>query len=669
MRIGFSGLFLFLPLIAFFFDSGMLLSQPLSQRVVKYGIDVKLDTYKKTISGTELLNWKNNSRVTVKELQFHLYLNAFKNTNSTFMKESGGFARGSKSDLSKEENCGYVDIVSMQRIGSGSEDLTKKIKFIHPDDSNTDDQTVVSVLLDKAVKPGEEIRLEIKFAAKLPKIIARTGYAGDYFLAGQWYPKIGVYEYPGIRYADKGKWNCHQFHANSEFYADFALYDVNITLPGNFVVGSTGVLKSKLTDKNGTSTYHFQAEDVIDFAWTASPYFKTVESQWNNVKIKLLLQPEHYSQASRYMSSLKSALDCFNGFLGRYPYPSITLVDPPFIGFASGGMEYPTFITAGTLWNLPEGVKYPEMVTVHEFGHNYFMALLATNEFEEAFLDEGFNQYYETRIMDLLYGEKTSAFNVCGFRGGDFEFTRSGYTNMKNPKLAEIYRKSWEYPLGGYSSYTYCKTAVMLKTLEGLVGLPSMDEIMKIYFNRWKFKHPCVKDFIAIVNEVIAKNYGRRFGDNMNWFFDEVLYGNDVCDYQLASITNVKKENPQGVYDSAGVKKTFGIKKNNGAVYESRVVCYRTGGVILPVEVLVHFDNGVEKLENWDGKSRALEFKYEGESKVLWAKIDPGSKIPLDINLVNNSLSAEPQTKTIGKYSSKILFWMENILLGFSALF
>jgi len=652
--------------------SGMLKAQiifpqPLSQRVAGYNISVKLDVDKKVLDGNEILHWKNYSQDEVKELQFHLYLNAFKNTNSTFIKESGGQLRRIGFDTKEEKSWGYIDILSMKR--SGGENLTNKIKFIQPDDNNKDDQTVISISLGKPVRPNEEIQLEINFKSKLPRVFARTGFAGDYFLVGQWFPKIGVYEYPGIRYAEKGQWNCHQFHSNSEFYADFAVYDVNITLPSKYIVGAVGTLQSKTNNSDGTSTHHYRAEDVIDFAWTASPYFKVVNDQWQNVKIKLMLQPEHFDQAERHIRALKSSLEYFDQNLGKYPYTTITVVDPPLIGMGSLGMEYPTFITSGTLWKLPEGIRIPEIVTVHEFGHNYFMAMLATNEFEEAFLDEGFNQYYETRIMDKYYGDKNSLVDICGYHAGDFEYTRQGYVGMKNPKLAEIYRKTWEYTAGGYGSFTYDKTAVMLKTLEGLVTLPTMNEIMKTYFERWKFKHPCVKDFIAIVNEVVIKNHGRKFGDNMNWFFDEVLYGSDVCDYKLASISNQEVNGPMGIYDSAGVKKTFKQIENGKSHYKSEVVVYRMGEVKLLVEVLIHFENGKEILEKWNGQARTAEFKYEGQSKVVWAKVDPENKIPLDVNLVNNSLTTEPESGVFVKYATKFLFWMENVMLTFSMLF
>ena len=672
MRIHMKTIHALILLLAFSFFIGsieaqIIFKQPLSDRVSNYNISVKLDAENKTLTGKEILKWKNPSHDIVKELQFHLYLNAFKNTNSTFMKESSGQHRGFGFDENKKESWGYIDVLSMKRIDG--EDLTNKIKFIQPDDNNKNDQTVISVSLDKPVKPNEEISLEIIFKSKLPRVFARTGFAGDYYLAGQWYPKIGVYEYPGIRYAEKGGWNCHQFHANSEFYADFAAYDVYITLPTNFVVGATGVLQSKINNSNGTSTHHYRAEDVIDFAWTASPFFKVVNDQWQNVKIKLMIQPEHFDQAERYIYALKSALEYFDNNLGRYPYTTITVVDPPLNAIGSGGMEYPTFFTAGTIWNLPEGFRLPEVVTIHEFGHNYFMALLATNEFEEAFLDEGFNQYYETRIMDKTYGEKQSAINLFGFHAGDFELTRQGYAGLTNPKIAEMFRKSWEYTVGGYGAITYDKTTVVLKTLEGLVGISTMDEIMKTYFERWKFKHPCIKDFIAIVNEVVNKNYGRKFGDNMNWFFDETLYGTDVCDYKLASITNIEKENPKGVYDSLGVKKFFQLKKNDKTNYESQVVVYRMGEVKLPIEILIHFEDGKEVLENWNGQTRTVEFKYETKSKIVWARVDPNYKIPLDINLVNNSLTTEPESGVFDKYTNKILFWVVNVMLTLSSLF
>ncbi|MBC8155605.1 MAG: M1 family metallopeptidase, partial [Bacteroidetes bacterium] len=390
---------------------------PLSPRIANYRIDVTLDADRKTLSGRETLTWRNTSTDPLSELRFHLYLNAFRDEKSTFMRESGGQLRGEEIDRTgKDDPYGSIDIVSMNVRGnpaSQPESLTRKLRFIQPDDKNRNDRTVVRVPLTKPLTPGATISLDILFKAKLPKIFARTGFSRDYFLVGQWFPKIGVYEPAGMRYAKMGQWNCHQFHADSEFYADYGVYDVNITLPQNYQTGATGLMVSEKTSENGTKTQRWHAEDVVDFAWTASPRFEVVTDQWkkqsgNPVSIRLLVQPEHRHQAQRHLDAAKWALAYFGKHLGAYPFPNLTIVDPPFHGSGSAGMEYPTFITAGTVSFLTDGMRFPEAVTIHEFGHQYFMQLLASNEFEEAWLDEGFNQYYEGRIMDETYGPRAS---------------------------------------------------------------------------------------------------------------------------------------------------------------------------------------------------------------------------------------------------------------------
>jgi len=643
--------------------------QPLSDRIANYDMNVKLDPVMKTVSGEETLFWKNTSNDKINNLEFHLYLNAFKNTNSTFIKESGGQLRGDKFNTQSKLNWGWENILSM-KVKDG-EDLTNKIKFIHPDDDNADDQTVISVPLEKPVLPGKEITLNIKFISKLPKVFARSGFSDNFFMVGQWFPKIGVYEKAGERYAVKGQWNCHQYHANSEFYADFGVYNVHITVPENFVVGAVGILQSEKENNDSTKTLFYHAEDVIDFAWTASPLFKVVNAEWRHVKIRVLLQPQHLEQADRHINSVSDALEYFTKYLGDYPYPNLTIVDPPFRAFGAAGMEYPTLFTAGCLWGIPRGVNFTENVVIHEFGHNYFMGMLATNEFEEAWMDEGFNTYYETRIMDHYYGKNKSFFNLFGFHFGDFEQQRETYAGMSDPNIYPAYQNSWDFKDGGYGSITYSKTATWMKTLQGLVGDEVMNEIMKTYFERWKFKHPCGSDFINIVNEVVKKRLGNKFGDNMDWFFDEVLYGTDVCDYKLAYIIVSKIQTVSGAYDSSGVELFYkSNKKNeNKDLYRSKVVIERLGGVIMPEEILVHFNSGKEVLEQWDGKDRVHNLIYERPDKAVWAKIDPYNKIPLDVNLINNSYTVKPEKTAINKYAAKFIFWIENTMQTFGMLF
>ncbi|MFB0946206.1 MAG: M1 family peptidase, partial [Spirosomataceae bacterium] len=222
---------------------------------------------KKQLTGSEKLTWRNTSADNITELRFHLYLNAFKDENSTFMKESdGGKLRGDRMDKTDNSNWGNIQITSFKT--SRKENLYGKMRFIQPDDLNENDETVMQVKLDRPILPNEMIELYIDFKAKLPKIFARTGFAKGYFLVAQWFPKIGVYESAGERYAESGQWNCHQFHANTEFYADFGNYDVRINVPQEFVIGGTGSLVSEIKLKNNRKLLRFYAEDVHDFAWT-----------------------------------------------------------------------------------------------------------------------------------------------------------------------------------------------------------------------------------------------------------------------------------------------------------------------------------------------------------------------------------------------------------------
>ncbi len=644
----------------------LIFQQPLSPRIANYTISVTLDAEKKMLNGKETLRWRNTSSDRISELEFHLYLNAFKNSESTFMKESGGQNRGIPME---SDGWGWIDVTAV-RVRDG-EELRSRMEFIHPDDDNTADRTVFRVPLSKPVFPNQTITIDIDFTAKLPKVFARTGFQDDFFMVGQWFPKIGVYEPAGMRYATRGQWNCHQFHSNSEFYADYGVYDVDMTVPRDFVLGATGILEHDRENNNGTKTYFYHAEDVHDFSWTASPLYRAVEDQWNNVKIRLLVQPQRMNGiAQRYLQSVKAALAFFHDHVGAYPYPNLTLVDPQWGAEGAGGMEYPTLITLGAWWGIPGGYKDAEGVTIHEFGHQYFYGLVGSNEFEEAWLDEGITEYYETRIMDATYGAKTSFVDLFGFHAGDFEFWRSGYTGLKNPKIAPTYAKAWDYNVGGYAGMTYSKSAVFLRTLEGLVGADVMDEVMKTYFERWKFRHPCSKDFIAVVNEVVRKRLGDKLGRNMDWFFDQVLYGTDVCDYKLARITNIPTSAPRQNADTSRSATSGGTNNEHvrSRQYQCTVLVTRLGEVKLPVDILVHFQNGKEVRERWDGQDRWKEFSYSGTDRIAWATVDPDNKLPIDVDVNNNGQMADAPSQPIWKYTVKFLYWMQNIL-QYSSLF
>ncbi|MFH1941288.1 MAG: M1 family metallopeptidase [bacterium] len=625
----------------------VIFQQPLSPRNANYRMEVTLDVEKKQIQGRETLTWRNITNDAVGELQFHLYMNAFKNNRSTHIAEQGGNA----GILEKKKAWGWIDVNRLQIVDG--EDLTQKIEFIHPDDDNEDDCTVMRVPLPNPVRPGQEIRIDIDFVTQLPYVFRRNGYYKDFFFAVQWFPKVGVFI--------NGSWNCHQYHANSEFFADYGVYEVDITLPKEYIVGATGLLQ-KTTETDATKTLTFRAEDVHDFGWTAWPHYQIKKETYKGVEITLLYDEDHASSVPRYFGAMRNDFDFFPEWGIEYPYPNVTVIDPPTGCMGVAGMEYPTFFTGGAFWWMPKGILATEMVTVHEFGHNIWYGIVGNNEFEEAWLDEGINSYMETRIMDKYYGEQTSMINILGIRMGELAYQRSGYIPIV--RRDRILRNSWTYIGGGYGTFSYQKPALMLWTLENLVGRETMDRIMQTFFHRWKFKHPSSQDFIDVVNDVTGQNY--------DWYFDQVLKGSGDVDYAVMSVRTGKVKERKGVFERDGQKVTLpepGEKKEKESaetkspdVFESIVRVHRKGEVIIPVDILITFENGETVQQTWDGKDRWVKYEFEKPTKLVSAVVDPDRKIVLDSNFSNNSRTVKPQKKAVTYLCTRFLHWFESAL-------
>jgi hypothetical protein len=639
--------------LALFFNKGsaqIVNSSPLSQRVTGYKMDVELDPVTKTVSGTMEAYWVNISTDKVPDIQLHMYLNAFRSNKSTFNNESG------RSPGSSKDDAGWVEIKSMtDRKGN---DLTQHMAFISPDDGNKDDMTVLSVIMPEPVAPKDTVFLNIKFKSKLPSHIRRTGYSDDFFFIAQWFPKFGVYELTGMRYAVKAGWNCHQFHANSEFYSNYSVYDVNITVPEKFIVGSGGMLLDEKKTGDGKKILKYRAEDIVDFAWTAWPGYAVATDQWKHVKITFLYPPERKDQVTRQLTAVKNALEYFSENVGPFPWPHLTFVDPPSKGAGAGGMEYTTIFTSESATGLPGYIHLPEMVTIHEFGHAYFMGILASNEFEEPWLDEGVNSFLEERIVDHYYGAG-GMIDHPWLKIGDESLARASYISSGSNKVVTNGEFSWNYPHGTYGMMSYMKTATWLYTVMGIIGEDATNEVFREYYREWSFKHPSGKDFIAVFNKVVPKIYGDKFGPDMNWYFDQVTYGTGICDYRVARFYNSRNTDFEGVIingDSIDYRKNL---FKNDTIFTSTVELERLGEITLPVEVLVHFDNGVHILENWDGKSRYKDYSYNGKRKIDWVKVDPDYKIKMDVNYINNSMTLEPDRKPVRRITDKLIGFMQ----------
>ncbi len=621
--------------------------QPLSPRTANYNIGVRYDPVTRTLTGHDTLRWHNTSTDIIHNLEFHLYLNAFRNSRSTFMRESGGIGRGFT--LAKDE-WGYTDVTSI-RLSTG-EDLTHAYHFIHPDDDNGDDKTVIDLSLPHALGPGDSITLMIDFSARLPQPpFARSGARDEYALVGQWFPKIGVYI--------DDAWNCHQYHANSEFFADFGVYNVRITVPENNIVGATGLEVSAVRNNDGTKTHWYHAEDVHDFAWTTSPEFVEFTGNTQNVDIRVLVQPDHRDQGQRHVEAAKTAIDYFHKWYGTYPYPNLTIVDPRRGAGGSGGMEYPTFITAGTYYGLPSSIRLLEFVIIHEFGHNYFYHLLASNEFEESWMDEGITTYAETQVSLDAYGPDCDLIHWMGVCLDGNAFNRIGY--IGSATYDPTVRKAWEYYSGGsYGTNSYTKPGLFLTTLQNYLGKETMLRIMRTYFDRWKFRHPKSRDFTDVASEAA--------GQNLDWFFNQALYSNAVLDYSVDRVQTYEVSKPTG-FDytlpekdsSTSVQETESTDKDSGKTYFSEVDVRRLGEFRFPVEIEAVFDNGEKIREKWDGQDLWKKYRYIKSGRLVSATVDPDHKIPLDINLTNNSKTVETASMGINSAAAHFLFWVQTL--------
>jgi len=624
--------------------------KPMSERVVHYEIDAKYDAATHTIDATEVLTYHNLTGQALDHFPFHLYQNAFQ-PKATFVRDSKlmgsrdtGYAKW------EDKFYGSEDIKSIELVGQG--DLTSQLQYIAPDDGNKDDKTVVDLHVPKPIAPGAYAQFKIAFKTKFPETQARSGWKRDFVLGGQWFPKVGVWWH--------GAWNCHQYHNTTEFFADFGVFDVKLTVPQNEVVGASGVMVEQKSNPDNTQTVTYHGDDIHDFAWTASPRYKVRESvyqsQMGTIQLRFLMQPAHWSQAERHEKITRDTLDHFEKWYGPYPYKTLTVVDPE-PDSEAGGMEYPTFITGDSSWFMPEGLYIPEVVVEHEFGHQYWYGMVATNEFEDAWMDERINSYTEVKVLDSILGKNTSIMNIAGVTVGEREEQRLSYISAadRDPIAENAYDY---YNSNSYGGITYGKTASVLVTLEGIIGEDTMAKAMHVYFMKYRFTHPTKEDFLKTIEEVSGKD--------LRWYFSQAIYGSQVMDYEVLDVNSFPVNWYEGEKKDA---KKDNNKDNDDTVYQSYVSLHRKEDFVMPVEVEIVFrdsKNREEKVrEHWDGKSRWIRFSYLKKAKVVSAEIDPDHIVQIDRNDFNNSYVVEANTKPTKKLSTYWLFatqWVSQAL-------
>jgi Peptidase family M1 domain len=642
--------------------------EPRSPRNASYRLEVTLDPAARMLTGSGTLTWRNLQEQPADELRFHLYWNAWRNDQSTWMRGNRLAPRRGRQFKPREEDWGWSMVDAMRFEGA---DVLTAAVFESPDDGNPFDRTVLVVPLPRSVEPGETVDVDFEWHAKIPRTFARTGYRGDYFFIAQWFPKLGVWEPEG--------WNCHQFHSNTEFFSDYGVYDVTITVPAAFVVGSSGRETGTTENADGSVSHRFQEEDIHAFTWTASPDYLEQTARFEEaglppVELRLLYQPEHQDQVERHLDATRAALKNYGSWYGPYPYGHVTVIDPAY-GSGAGGMEYPTLFTCGTRLGNPVGGGSPEGVTIHEAGHQFWYGIVGDNEFENAWLDEGLNTFSTARAYDVTYGERLFVKDYLdppGARIGGFlpvmfsglRMSRAVYGNRLDRFLASFANNAdaqavptYRYFPPTHAQLSYGKTSLWLATLERHLGWDVLQRILSTFFERWKFRHPRPQDFFDVADEIA--------GEDLSWFFDQVHGSSVDFDYAVDSVASLPAR-AAGFVDDGG-EPTCVKPAGEPDAWRTEVVVRRHGGGIFPVTVLLVFEDGSEERIAWDGKERWRLFAVERPVKLRHAIVDPERVLLLDVDYTNNSRAREPAAGTaVVKWSSRWMTWLQDLLITFT---
>ncbi len=585
------------------------LSQEYWQQEANYKMEIDFDVETNQFTGKQKIKYHNNSPDRLNKVFYHLYFNAFKpnsmmDWNSRTIQDPDGRVGDRIYYLTKEEQ-GYQKVLSLKQNGN---DCIFNIEG-----------TILEVILDKPLEPGDKATFEMEFEAQVPLQIRRSGRdnaEGIRYSMSQWYPKLCEYDRLG--------WSANPY-VGREFHGVWGDFEVEITIDGEYIVAATGVQKSnnkyaKSSEDKRTWKYH--AENVHDFVWAADPDYTYIEHKTDEgVELQFFYQSS--KDTDENWQKLPEIMDAAIGFMnkryGQYPYPVYK-----FIQGGDGGMEYPmaTLITGKRSLGSLVGVS------VHEWMHSWYQMVLATNEALYPWMDEGFTSFGTTETMNFLrteglLGEVTPNENP-------FESAYAGYightmSNTDEPLSthADHYVTNRAY---GIASYT--KGQVFLKQLEYVVGKKDFDEILLTYYDQWKFKHPTDVDFIRVAEKVsgLELDWYREYWVNTTHKIDYAVFlANQDAEKKRAIIFLAKQEKMPMPLDieviyADGTKELFNIplaimRGNKSYDYQSS----RTT---------------IVKDWPWTNPAYSLDIFTNGK-EVISVEVDPSMRMA-DINRGNN---------------------------------
>jgi len=443
------------------------------------------------------------------------------------------------------------------------------------------------------------------------------------------------------------------------------------------------------------------------------------------VDVRLLIQPEHLDQADRHFEAVRVALGLYGLWLGPYPYDRITIVDPPRSARRAGGMEYPMLVTTGTrIGALPASLR-PEGVTVHEVGHQWFMNVLATNEAEEAWLDEGLNTYFTARALHAGYGPAQEVRRALGRERPLARFFTFGGLSTGWPELLglpewarpprmetfdawrdlpwltelparrwthdpvlvrrrsylrragwdRLVRPGWEYvDRASYGASAYSRTALLVATIRRTLhaehgveeGERRFVQALRSYSREHRFRHPTGADLFASIESETGLDTGP---------LQEALMGSSgVLDYAVEDVSTLRDPRLLGRVERGGEIVEIGpdeAEDDDDAPQRTKIMVRRRGEVVVPVRLRVTLrgldGETYEQDLVWDGRERWRRFVVDGE--VVSAELHPFREYPQDVDRSNDSRTLEANARPGVKWGVRFLSWLENVALSYGRFF
>lgn len=582
---------------------------PLPQRST-YFITADLDTVSKTISGSERIEYNYPGDGQMGEVILHLYPNAFRDTTTLMARGNPGL----KSSIAAKP--GFIDCDSIKIDGQ-------------PPDSISVRETLLYIYPKLPLKPGSKAMIELNFRLRIPPTILRYGYdrRGNYLLA-HWYPIVAGFQ--------KGKPIIFDYGPHTEFFSNFSDYYINLKLPEDFSLASTAGPGEPDSSAEGYSYYSLTAVNVIDFAFGCGPAWLAKSIQHGQTQIDIFYRPERSDMLPELEKTIAATLDYFGSRFFPYPYNHLTFVD---IDPGAGGMELPAMVAMSFGEREFTGGAEVLMTAIHETTHQWFYAVIATNEADEPWLDEGLTTYLTGKAAMHILGSA----NLVDFWGIKLSMTDIGALLVRFlGSLDPLDTQSENFHDNDYNSNIYGRAPVVIRTLEGVLGSEAFEKSLGEFAVRYKFAHPDSRD---LLNSLEAGT-----GRDLDWFFDSYIFGTARVDYEIASL-NSERLHDRGDDDSA-----------RAGQYASTVEVRRAYDGILPQEIVVCFEDGSKSAQNWDGRARYREFEFISATPAVWAAIDTASFYLIDEDLTNNSLKASPETEQLFSFCGSLGFLVQLLL-------